>query len=109
MDAAHYLTGLVAKEIRTVTGKPNTVLAVTDTEAIVATRRSPNGKPVPIADVQAAIDTLMTKGEITVDVDTLGYRSAFIGAVLATLPGAIVLPTSPQSIILAGTGSVPHR
>jgi hypothetical protein len=34
------------------------------------------------------------------DVETVGHRSAFIGAVLATLPGANVLPTSPPRIVL---------
>jgi hypothetical protein len=97
----HLLT-LVGREIRTVTGRPNTVLSVAATDVVVATSRSPKGNPVPIADVQAAIETLVAKGEITIDVETVGYRSAFVGAVLATLPGAVVLPTRPPTVALRG-------
>jgi hypothetical protein len=101
-DAEQHLTSLVGQEIRTLSGRPNTVLSAIGTEAIVATTRSPKGKPVPIANVQAAMDILIEDAEITIDVATVGYRSAFIGAALATLPGAIVLPTSPPRIALRG-------
>jgi len=67
---------------------------------LAATAKSPRGKPVPIADVQAAMDMLASSVEIAIDVPTVGYRSAFIGAVLATLPGATVLPTSPPRVTL---------
>ncbi len=102
MDARQHLTSLAGKEIRTLSGRPNTILSVTATEVIVATTRSPRGKPVPIADVQAAMGMLLANGEVTIDVATVGYRSAFVGAVLATLPGAVVLPTSPPRITLGG-------
>jgi hypothetical protein len=46
----------------------------------VATSKSPNRQPVPTKWVQKAIDMLESKGEVTIDVATLGYRSAFIGA-----------------------------
>jgi hypothetical protein len=46
------------------------------------------------------MEQLEREREITIDVATVGYRSAFIGAVLSTLPGAIVLPTSPPRIQL---------
>jgi hypothetical protein len=54
---------------------------------------------VPIAQVQAAIDMLERTGELRSDVKTVGYRSAFIGAVLATLPDAVVA-TKPRRVRL---------
>jgi hypothetical protein len=99
LDAATHLRSLVGKTIPTLTGKPNRVLEVRGGEVIVGTGRSPNGQPVPIQWVQEAIDELLEKGEIEISVKTVGYRSAFIGAVLATLPGAAAL-TSPRRVQL---------
>ena len=56
---------------------------------VVATGKSPEGQPVPIAWVQDALDLIVEDGEVAVNVETLRYRSAFIGAVLSTLHGAI--------------------
>ena len=88
MNASDYLHSLVGTTILTLTGKPNMVLRVHVDRVIVRTERSPKGQPVPIADVQAAMDVLERDGEVVIDVKTVGYRSAFIGAVLASLPGA---------------------
>jgi hypothetical protein len=46
------------------------------------------------------MDLLARDGEVTVDVETLGYRSAFVGAVLSTLPGARMLATRPARVAL---------
>jgi hypothetical protein len=100
MNARAYLQTLIGQELRTVTGRPDKILAVETKSVIVAAARSPGGKPVPIEWVQAAMDILDRDSEITIDVETVGYRSAFIGAVLKTLPGATVLPTSPPRITL---------
>jgi hypothetical protein len=43
-------------------------------------------KPVPLDEIQDALDRLVRDGELEISVDSVGYRSAFIGAVLATLP-----------------------
>ena len=102
LDARAHLESLVGQELRTVRGRPNTVLSVGPRDVMVAAQRSPGGKPVPIEWVQAAMDILERDGEVTIDVETVGYRSAFVGAVLATLPGAVVLPTSPPRIALGG-------
>ena len=51
----------------------------------MATARSPTGQPVPIAWVQHALDRLAADGEIEISVESVGYRSAFIGAVLGAL------------------------
>jgi len=83
-----------------VSGHPNKVLSVGAKAVIVGTTRSPDGTPVPIEWVQDAMDMLEQDGEVRVNVDTLGFRSAFVGAVLATLPGASVSP-SPTRISLS--------
>ena len=81
IDARDLLTSLTGQLIHTLTGQPNRILSVDATEVIVATSKSPHGRPVPIAWVQDALDQLVRDGEIAISV-------AFVGAVLATLHGA---------------------
>ena len=100
-DARELLGGLVGRTITTVTGRPNTVLEVGAVEVVVATGRSPQGAAVPIAWVQDALDRLAVDGVIEVSVDSLGHRSAVVGAVLLTLPGAEATGTSPPCIALS--------
>jgi hypothetical protein len=100
VNARAHLRGLIGKELRTPTGRPNRILGIEGENVIVAAQRSPEGKPVPLAWVQHAMDQLERDGEIVIDVETVGYRSAFIGAVLRTVPGAVLLPTSPPRIRL---------
>lgn len=69
---------------------------------VVGTTRLPGGQPAPFEWVQRAMDMLERDGAVTIDVETVGYRAAFIGAVLATLPGAAVLLRGQS----AATGSV---
>jgi hypothetical protein len=102
LNARIHLESLLGMEIRTVSGRPNRVLRIEGDDVIVATSRSPAGQSVPIKWVQGAMDMLETDGEVTIDVETVGYRSAFIGAVLQTIPGASVLGTSPPRIVLRG-------
>lgn len=78
----------------------NRIIRVDADEVIVGTGRSPEGRPVPIVWVQDAIDMLMSNGEVEVTVEALGHRGAFIGAVLATLPGVVVHPTTPRRLTL---------
>jgi hypothetical protein len=101
IDARAHLGTLVGQEIRTLTsGKPNLILRIDGSDVIVGTGKSPAGRPVPIEWLQHAFDLLEANGEVTVDVETLGHRSSFVGSVLATLPGAIVRPTTPRRIAL---------
>lgn len=86
LDARSYLASLVGRELKTLTGKPNRVLRLEGDKVIVGTSKSPAGQPVPIKWVQAAMDTLDREGEVVIDPETVGYRSGFIGAVLASLP-----------------------
>jgi hypothetical protein len=99
LDARAHLQSLIGQELRTtVRGRPNKILAVETKDVIVATERSPGGQPVPIDWVQNAMDILERDGEVTINPKTVKYRSAFIGAVLRTLPGTNLLPTSPPRI-----------
>ena len=101
IDARTYLQSLVGQEIRTLTEqRPNRILRIERVEVIVGTTRSPDGRPVPIQWLQDAIDLLVHEGEVAVDVETLGHRGAFIGAFLATLPGAFVRSTTPRRVAL---------
>jgi hypothetical protein len=86
--AREILQDLVGLEIRTMTGRVNRVLEVSGGGVLVGTSKSPQGQWVDIAEVQAALDTLRRRGLIEISVRGVGYRSAFIGAVLSTLPGA---------------------
>jgi hypothetical protein len=99
-DPIEHLGGLVGAELRTLTGRPNRILEVAENAIVVATGRSPQGRPVPTATVEEAINRLIGEGEVVIDVRSVGYRSAFIGAVLVTLPGAFVDPARPRVVQL---------
>jgi hypothetical protein len=60
----------------------------------VATTRSPAGQLVPIKWVQDALDRLASDGEVEISVESVRYRSAFIGAVLSSLDGTEASPTT---------------
>lgn len=72
-------------DLETLTGRPNTVLALEGDAVRVATTRSPQGALVPIKWVQDALDRLAADGEVEISVESVGYRSAFVGAVLSAL------------------------
>lgn len=91
-DIRAHLEALLGQTIKTLTGRPNTILRLEGDDVIVGTSRSPQGQPVPIAWVEKAMAELSRSGELAVEVATVGYRSAFIGAVLATLPQVEVMP-----------------
>jgi hypothetical protein len=95
VDARELVKSLRGKPLATLSGRPNMILDVSSDTVLVATNRSPEGKPVPISWVQSALDRLMRDGEVEISVESVGYRSAFVGAVLSQVPGAI-----------AGAGSV---
>jgi hypothetical protein len=104
LDARSHLAGLVGRTIQTLSGAPNTVLGLQGDDVIVATRRSPQGQPVPIAWVQAALDRLRRDGEVEISVASVGYRSAFVGAVLAALPGARTAQDPPRVLLSLALG-----
>ncbi len=99
-DTRGLLGDLVGITIRTVTGRPNTIVELRGGDVLVATTRSPAGEPVPIASVDEALTRLLRDGRVEISVDSLGHRSAFVGAVLLTLPGAVATSTRPPTVIL---------
>src|SRR5581483_8097476 len=102
-DARGHLTGLVNQTITTFRGEPNRIVAVLDDTVLVATGKSLDGEAVPLAWVQEGIDLLVSHGEVRVGVESLGYRSAFVAAVLLTLPGA-ERATDPNRVVLRRDG-----
>lgn len=101
-DTAAFLRSLEGRPLRTVTGRKNRILDVQGDTVLVWTSRSPSGQPVPVAWFQDALDRLIKDGEIEISVDSVGYRSACIGAVLLEFPGATVITgTSPPRIRLS--------
>ncbi len=104
-DARALLESLVGQQFQTITGRPNSVLAIEGDSVIVATGRSPAGQPVPIEWVQNGIERLLEEGEIEISVPSLGHRSAFVGAVLLTLPGAVAVRTTPSRVRLTDPAS----
>jgi hypothetical protein len=101
IEAREHLQSLLGREIRTLTRRePNQILGLHGDYVIVGTAKSPDGEPVPIKWVQDAIDVLVRDGEVAVDVETLGHRSSFVGAVLAILPGTVVRSTTPRRVAL---------
>jgi hypothetical protein len=86
--AVDLLRELIGIEVRTASGKSNTILGVRGDNVMVKTGRSPEGQPVPVSAVQKGLNLLATQGSVRVATDELGHRSSFVGAVLAVLPGA---------------------
>jgi hypothetical protein len=99
IDAHTHLTRLVGRTIRTLTGRPNHVIALEGLDVVVGTERSPSGSRVPLKWVQDALDRLAETGEVEISVQSVGYRSAFIGAVLLTVPGAEAAE-NPRRVLL---------
>jgi hypothetical protein len=99
-DTRGLLGDLVGITIPTVTGRPNTIVELRGDDVLVATGRSPAGEPVPIAWVDEALTRLLRDGRVEISVGSLGHKSAFVGAVLLTLPGAAATSTRPPTVIL---------
>jgi len=98
-SARKLVGGLIGTQLHTPSGRLNTILRIEGENIIVATARSPEGKPVPLQMVQAALDVLKDTGSVVIHPDEVGHRSAFIGAVLRSLPGAR-LQGSPPTITI---------
>lgn len=101
--ATNLLRRLIGTPLTTVSGRTNTIISVRPPNVIVATKRSPAGQPVPIDWVDKALAQLLCDGRIEIHPGASSYRSAFIGAVLTTLPGAFVAG-SPPTITLRAPG-----
>lgn len=99
LDARALLADLIGQPLWTISGRPNEILELRDQDVVVATDRSPAGTSLPVAWVQDALDRIQATGELQIDPPSVGYRSAFIGAVLRTLPNARA-EHDPQRILL---------
>jgi len=100
-SARDVLQSLVGQTIRTVTGVENTVLAIEGDQVRVGTKRTPSGARIPIDWVQQGIDLLAQRGDVAIDTATVEHRSAFVGAVLLTLPNTRVAGAAPPHVVLA--------
>jgi len=97
IDAGIVLQSLVGEPLATIRGRPNTIIEVTNGDAIVATSRSPLGQRVPVSWLQEVLDQLRSGETIVVGPASIGYRSSFLGAVLLTLPMIEVMDGSPPT------------
>lgn len=64
IDARELLQALQGRTIMTVSGRPNTILALNDDQVLVGTERSPKGASIPMAWIQDAVDRLSADGEV---------------------------------------------
>lgn len=97
-DARSLVDSLIGIQLQTPTGRPNTILRIEGENTVVATSKSPKGKTVPLQMVQAALDILQSTGRVVINPREVGYRSAFIGAILCALPAAKLERSSPPII-----------
>jgi hypothetical protein len=106
------LQKLLGQTIYTVSQhRPNRILRVEDTDVIVGTKKAPDGEPVRLAEIQAALDRLYEEGELLLNPQTTKYRSSFIAAFLATLD-EVDIETNPRRAILrsaAAHADAPRR
>jgi hypothetical protein len=94
VDARAYLERLVGQTIPTITGKPNTIVAVRGADVFVRTGDTVDpavGEPVPIQWVQDALNTLYANGRIGINTTEATASQCVRWRVLSTLPGAVGL------------------
>lgn len=96
-DLYGFLQSLEGSTILTLLGRPNSVIRVDDNSVLVGTERSPSGEAVPVEDIRKASARLVQEGSVRISPDAVGYRSAFIGAVLKRFP-RVEVETDPYII-----------
>jgi hypothetical protein len=95
-----HLTSLIGATIPTITGRPNRIVGIEGDNVIVATQRSPEGEPVALTSVQAAADRVFDGEIVRIDRAVAGFRSsAFVGAVLQSMPDVEVLRNPPRAML----------
>jgi hypothetical protein len=95
IDARAHLPRFVGRPVHTIRqDQPNRVIAVDRPDVVVATHRSPAEQRIAIAEARPAMDILERTRDPLADRNIVGYRSAFIEAVLATSP-RVPVPTRP--------------
>ena len=94
-DMRAYMQGLIGQELFTpVDRESNRIVRVTDGSVIVATAGNRAGGPVSITFIQGAVDRIYDADGDEVELDPR-RRSAFLGALLATMDDVEVL-TNPR-------------
>ena len=102
VDARKYLFALKGRTLHTLgQGKPNTIIKIDGKVVTVGADKASKGTAVQIERVQEAFDRLRKDGRVAVNGKSLGPGSGFIGAVLATLPGAEV-DAKPAAVRMPG-------
>ena len=98
-----HLASLVGSTIPTVTGSDNEVLRVEGDRVFVRTghTRPPRGEPVDIDVIEEAARRLWSDGELPINTGSVGFRSAFVGAALGSLPG-VESARRPARLVLSG-------
>lgn len=99
-DAEVILRALVGRSIPTLSGRMNHVLGIEAGRVRVGTGRNPGGEFVEIVAIQHALDRLRKDGSLPIDKRQIGYRSAFIGAVLRSQPD-VTFSLRPARVHLA--------
>ena len=101
-----HLEGLVGTTIPTASGFPNRVIDVTGNRVTVETGdpENPGRDTFSLNKVQEAADRVFAGEEVPINTASVGSRSAFVGAVLRSLPGVEVL-TDPARARLARGGT----
>lgn len=95
-----HMEGLVGRPLRTpVTGATNVILGLEGTRARVATDANTDGALVSISLVQGTVDRIWDGEEVIFNPHN---RSAFLGAVLATMPQVEVLTDPRRARMRAG-------
>jgi hypothetical protein len=82
----------IRKQIATLTRRPNTVLNFDSHAVVVAARRSPSGKPVPLDWAGIRIRRLLRMGKLRSASPHSDPRGSFVGAALLQVPGAFLVP-----------------
>jgi hypothetical protein len=97
-----HLESLVGRDVKTISGIPNRVLRVEGARVYVRTASTrPNaGEAVEIAELEDAAERLFRDGELRISTDSVGYRSAFVGAALGAIPG-VQMARRPARLLLS--------
>lgn len=104
-----HLESLVGRDVKTITGVPNRVLRVEGERVFVrtASTRPRAGEAVEIAVIEHASARLFRDGELRISPDSVGYRSAFIGAALGAIPG-VRMARRPARLLLPADQPIDH-
>jgi hypothetical protein len=109
-EVREHLASLVGRRVETITGQPNDIVRLEGDRVFVRTARtrSSAGKPVDVPLLEEGARRLSRDGELRIDPRSVGYRSAFVGAVLGSMPGVQML-RDPARLALSGAGASAAR